>query len=70
MPLGTTTAARPARYGLAASELAHDELEEEQRGFGRLLVFGEVAEDAALFFAAEGRVGQDHVHAVSVADLA
>ena len=53
-----------------ALELAHDELEEQQRGLGGLLVFGEVAEDAALFFAAEGRVGQDDIDAVSVADLA
>ena len=68
MPLGTTTAARP---GLRrASELAHDELKEEQRGFGGLLVFGKVAEDAALFLAAEGRVGEDDVDAVFVADLA
>ena len=52
-----------------ALELAHDELEEEQRGFGGLFVFGKVAEDAALFFAAEGRVGHDDIDAVSVADF-
>ena len=68
VPLGTTTAARPGLGG--PLELAHDELEEEQSGFGGLLVFGEVAEDAALFFAAEGRVGHDDIDAVSVADLA
>ena len=53
-----------------ALQLAHDELQEQQRGFGGLLVLGEVAVDAALLLAAEGRVGQDHIHAVSVADLA
>jgi hypothetical protein len=34
-----------------------------------LLVFGEVAEDAALFFAAEGRVGHDDIDPIFVADL-
>jgi hypothetical protein len=59
-----------ARRGAETPQLAHDELEEEQGGFGGLLVFGEVAQDAALLLAAEGRVGEDHVHAVLVADLA
>ena len=68
VPLGTTTAARPGFGGRL--QLAHDELEEEQSGFGGLLVFGKVAEDAALLFAAEGRIGHDHIDAVSVADLA
>ena len=31
-----------------APEFSHDELEKEKGGFGGLLVFGEVAEDAAL----------------------
>ena len=35
-----------------------------------MFVFGKVAEDAALFFAAEGRVGHDHIDAVAVTDLA
>jgi hypothetical protein len=52
-----------------ALEFAHDELEEEHFGFGGLLVFGEVTEDAALFFA-ERRIGHDHIDAVAVADLA
>ena len=52
-----------------ASQLPHDQLEEQQRGFGRLLILGEVAKDAALLFAAEGRIGQDHIDAVSLADL-
>ena len=30
---------------------------------------GKVGEDAALFFAAEGRIGQDDVHAIFVADF-
>ena len=67
VPLGTTTAARPGLGGRLS--LAHDELEEEQRGFGGLFVFGEIAVNAALFFAAEGRVGEDHIHAVFVADF-
>ena len=58
-----------ARFRLAL-ELAHDELEKQQCGFGGLLVFGKIAEDAALFFAAEGRVGHDDIDAVSVTDLA
>src|ERR1041384_1847133 len=52
-----------------ASELAHDELKKEQRGFGGLLVFGKIGEDAALFFSAEGRIGQDNIYAVSIADF-
>ena len=68
VPLGTTTAARPGlRRG--ALQLAHDELQEQQRRLGGLLVVGKVAVDAALLLAAEGRVGQDDVDAVSVADL-
>ena len=43
-----------AWFGLTF-ELTHDELEKEQCCFGSLLVFGKVAEDAALFLAAEGR---------------
>ena len=69
VPLGTTTAGA-AWFAAARRELAHDELQEQQCRFGGLLVFGEVAQDAALLLAAEGRVGQDHVDAVPVADLA
>ena len=50
-------------------QLAHDELEEQERGFGGLFVFGEIALDAFLFLAAEGRVGEDDVHAVAFADV-
>jgi hypothetical protein len=65
--LGTTTAARACR--LAAAQLPHDELQEQQRGFGGLFVFGEIALDALLLLAAEGRVGEDHVHALAFADV-
>ena len=51
------------------AQLPHDELQEEQRGFRRLFVFGEIALDALLLLAAEGRVGEDHVHAVALADV-
>ena len=53
----------------AAAQFAHDQLQEEQRGFGGLLVFREIALDALFLFAAEGRVGEDHVHAVALADV-
>lgn len=52
-----------------SAELPHDELQEEQGRLGRLLVFGEVAEDALLLLAAEGRVGQDQVHPVTAPDF-
>ena len=58
---------RRGRAGTA--KLAHDELEKEQGGFGSLLVFWKVGEDAALFFAAEGGIGQDDVHTIAVADF-
>jgi hypothetical protein len=35
-------------------QLSHKELQEQQRGFGSLFVFGEVAQDAAFLLAAEG----------------
>ena len=44
-------------------------MQEEQRGFGGLFVFGEIALDALLLLAAEGRIGEDHVHAVALADV-
>ena len=50
-------------------QFPHDELQEKQRGFRRLLVFREIALDALLLLAAKGRVGQDHIHAVSLADV-
>ena len=59
-PAGFETAHRPP-------QLAHNELQEKQRRLRRLLVLGEIAQDAALFFAPKGRVGHDHVHAVLVA---
>ena len=57
------------RIGAGAAELAHNELEKEQRGFRGLLVFRKVGEDAALFFSAEGRIRQNNIHAISIADL-
>ena len=51
------------------AELAHDELEKEEGGFGGLFVLREIALDAFLFLAAERRVGEDHVHAIAFADV-
>ena len=44
-------------------------MQEQQGRFRSLLVGREVAANAGLFLAAEGRIGQDHVHPVPVADL-
>ena len=57
-----------ARLG-QSPQLPHDQLEEEQRGFRRLLVAGEASEDAAFFLAAEGWVCQDDVDPFAVTDL-
>ena len=54
---------------MAATQSPHDELQEQQRRFRRLLVFREIALDALLLLAAEGRIRQDHVHAVALADV-
>ena len=51
------------------AQLPHNELQEEQRGFGGLFVFGEIALDAFLLLATERRVGEDDVHAVAFADV-
>ena len=59
----------PARASASLPQLPHDELQEQQRRLGGLLVVREVVLDALLLLAAERRVGQDHVHAVLVADL-
>jgi hypothetical protein len=45
-------------------------LQEQQCGFAGLHVGWEVGLDARLLLAAEGRVGEDHVHALVVADFA
>ena len=68
MPLGATTAARPG-FRRARLNLPHDQLKKEQRGFRGLFVFGKIALNAALFFAAEGRIGEDNIHAVFLADV-
>lgn len=61
---------RPSGLALReALEFAHDELKEEKRRLGRLLVGGEVVENAALLLSAEGRIGEDDVHAVGIADF-
>ena len=52
-----------------ASQLSHDELEEEQRGLACLLVLEEVAQDASLFLTAERRIGQDHIYPFARSDL-
>ena len=44
-------------------------MQEQQRSFGGAPVLGEVGEDPGLFLAAEGRVGEDDVHAFGLADL-
>src|SRR2546427_7159671 len=58
----------PFRRRGPAVQLTHDQLKEEERGLGRLPVIGEVALDALLLLSAERRVGEDHVHAVFLAD--
>jgi hypothetical protein len=58
----------PGRSRLAV-ELAHDELKEEERRLGRLPVLGEVTLDALLLLAAEGRIGEDDVDTILLADL-
>ena len=58
-PSGSTTAARPLRL-----EEANDEGQEKVGGFAGLEVLGKVALDAVFLLAAEGRIGEDDVHAV------
>jgi hypothetical protein len=58
----------PAGFGLAP-EFAHDELEEEEGRFGGLHIIGKIAQDAPIFFAAEGGIGEDDIHPVLVADF-
>ena len=60
---------RRAGCATCRAQPPHDELQEEQRGFGGLLVFREIALDALLLLAAEGRVGEDHIHAILLADV-
>ena len=54
---------------MAPTQSPHDELQKKQRGFGGLFVFGKIALDAALFLAAEGRIGKNEVHAVALANV-
>ena len=59
----------PSHRCSLVAQLAHDELQEEERRLGGLLVIGEVPLDALFLLAAEGRVCHDHVHPVLLADL-
>ena len=65
-PSGSTTAARPPGF-----KQADDEREEQVRRLARAEVLREVRLDAVLLPPAEGRIGQDDVHAVGlrVADV-
>ena len=70
VPFGTTTAARAGRpAGVECGGTPHDELEKEQCGFGGLSILRKVGLDTLLFLAAEGRVGEDDVHAFFLTDL-
>jgi hypothetical protein len=44
-------------------------LQKEKRGFRRLFVLREIALNALLLLAAEGRVREDHIHAVALSDV-
>src|SRR5260221_3442181 len=59
----------PTRGGRRVSKPPDDELEEKALGLGGLLVLWEIALDAALFLAAEGRIGDDDIDAIPFADL-
>ena len=69
VPVLTLPSPASGRGRARAFEFAHDQLQKQQGGFGGLLVFGKVAEDAAFFFAAEGRVGHDDIDPVLITDL-
>ena len=56
-------------WGTRHAQLAHDVLQKQQRGFRCLHIGRKVGLDADLFLTAEGRVGEDDVHALAVADL-
>ena len=44
-------------------------MQEEQGGLRRLLVLRKIALNALLLLAAEGRIGQDHIHPIPLADV-
>src|SRR5690606_11553238 len=50
-------------------EPPHDQLQEQEGRLRRLLVVGKVRQYPPLLLASEGRVCQDHVHPVLLADL-
>src|SRR5690349_13520763 len=60
---------RATRGCRLAFELAHDELEEQQRSFRRLAVFREVTLDAFFLLPAERWVGEDHIDSLFLANL-
>src|ERR1700694_5214751 len=53
-----------------AFELAHDELQEEQGGFGGLFIWRKVFKNAVFFFTAERGIGQDDIDALAITDFA
>lgn len=60
---------RGARRAALAAQFPHDELQEQERGFRRLLVFGEIALNALFFLAAKRRIGENDIHAVAFAHV-
>ena len=66
MPFGTTTAAPSERR---AGQLAHNELHKQERGFSGLFVLRKVGENAAFLFTTEGRIREDNVYAITVANF-
>ena len=58
----------PPRFRLTP-EFTHNKLKEEERRLRGLHLGGEVVENPVLLFAAKGRVGEDDIHPVPVADL-
>jgi len=51
------------------TQFAHDELQEQQSGFGGLHVGREIGFDTGFFLAAERWIGQNHIDAFAVADF-
>ena len=52
-----------------AMQLAHDELQEEQRRLCRLLIFGEITLNPLLFLTAKRWVREDYVDPVLLSDF-
>src|SRR5689334_9198157 len=60
---------RLAGVGWLPMELAHNELDEQQRGFGCLPILREISLDTLFLFSAEWRVGQDNIDAIALANF-